>query len=100
MNNIPKAYNFKSTEERLYNWWEEQGYFKPHNQPQNEDFNPNIPTYVIAIPAPNVSGELHLGHAMFVAMEDLMIRYHRMCGLSTLWVPGSDHAGIATQLQV
>ena len=100
MNNIPKAYNFKSTEERLYNWWEEQGYFKPHNQPQNEDFNPNTPTYVIAIPPPNVTGELHLGHAMFVAMEDLMIRYHRMCGLSTLWVPGSDHAGIATQLQV
>ncbi len=100
MNNIPKTYDFKSTEERLYNWWEEQGYFKPHNQPQNEDFNPNIPTYVIAIPPPNVTGELHLGHAMFVAMEDLMIRYHRMSGLSTLWVPGSDHAGIATQLQV
>jgi len=100
MNNIPKTYDFKSTEERLYNWWEKQGYFKPHNQPQNEDFNPSIPTYVIAIPPPNVTGELHLGHAMFVAIEDLMIRYNRMCGLSTLWVPGSDHAGIATQLQV
>ena len=100
MTNIPKTYDFKSTEERLYNWWEQQGYFKPKNQPQNEGFDPNVPTYVIAIPPPNVTGELHLGHAMFVAMEDLMIRYHRMCGLSTLWVPGSDHAGIATQLQV
>ena len=100
MTNIPKTYDFKSTEERLYNWWEQQGYFKPKNQPQNESFDPNVPTYVIAIPPPNVTGELHLGHAMFVAMEDLMIRYHRMCGLSTLWVPGSDHAGIATQLQV
>ena len=56
--------------------------------------------FVISIPPPNVTGELHLGHAMFVSMEDLMIRYHRMKGYSALWVPGSDHAGIATQLQV
>ncbi len=55
---------------------------------------------MISIPPPNVTGELHLGHAMFVSMEDLMIRYHRMKGYSALWVPGSDHAGIATQLQV
>jgi valyl-tRNA synthetase len=55
---------------------------------------------VISIPPPNVTGELHLGHAMFVSVEDLMIRYHRMRGEPTLWVPGSDHAGIATQLQV
>ena len=56
--------------------------------------------FVISIPPPNVTGELHLGHAMFLSMEDLMIRYHRMKGIPTLWVPGSDHAGIATQLQV
>ena len=56
--------------------------------------------FVITIPPPNVTGELHLGHAMFVAVEDLMMRYHRMRGEPTLWVPGSDHAGIATQLQV
>ena len=55
---------------------------------------------MISIPPPNVTGELHLGHAMFVSMEDLMIRYHRMKGDPTLWVPGIDHAGIATQLQV
>ncbi|HCU99084.1 MAG TPA: valine--tRNA ligase, partial [Chloroflexi bacterium] len=100
MSSIPKQYDFKSTEERLYKWWESEGYFKPHNQPQNDDFDNNIPTYVIAIPPPNVTGELHLGHAMFASMEDLMIRYHRMNGFSTLWIPGSDHAGIATQLQV
>jgi valyl-tRNA synthetase len=55
---------------------------------------------VISIPPPNVTGSLHLGHALFVSMEDLMIRYHRMKGEPTLWVPGTDHAGIATQLQV
>ncbi|HAJ06336.1 MAG TPA: hypothetical protein DCL76_07270, partial [Chloroflexi bacterium] len=84
MSSIPKQYDFKSTEERLYKWWESEGYFKPHNQPQNDDFDNNIPTYVIAIPPPNVTGELHLGHAMFASMEDLMIRYHRMNGFSTL----------------
>jgi valyl-tRNA synthetase len=59
-----------------------------------------VKPFVISIPPPNVTGELHLGHAMFVSMEDLMIRYHRMKGIPTLWVPGTDHAGIATQLQV
>ncbi len=100
MEALPKTYDFKSTEQRLYHWWEERGYFKPHNQPQNTNFDAAQPTYVISIPPPNVTGELHLGHAMFVSMEDLMIRYHRMRGKATLWVPGSDHAGIATQLQV
>ena len=63
-------------------------------------FDPSVRPFVISIPPPNVTGELHLGHAMFVAMEDLMVRYHRMKGIPTLWVPGSDHAGIATQLMV
>ncbi|NPV86727.1 MAG: valine--tRNA ligase [Anaerolineae bacterium] len=97
---LPKVYDFKTTEHRLYQWWEENGYFKPFNDPQKPGFDPSVPTYVISIPPPNVTGELHLGHAMFVSMEDLMIRHARMRGLSTLWVPGSDHAGIATQLQV
>lgn len=100
MEALPKTYDFKTTEERLYHWWEERGYFKPHNQPQDTDFDAAHPTYVISIPPPNVTGELHLGHAMFVSVEDLMIRYHRMLGEATLWLPGSDHAGIATQLQV
>src|SRR5210317_1510503 len=97
---LPKAYDFKDTEARIYEMWEKGGYFKPHNDPNKPDFDPNVEPFVISIPPPNVTGELHLGHAMFVSMEDLMIRYHRMKGYSTLWVPGSDHAGIATQLQV
>jgi valyl-tRNA synthetase len=97
---LPKAYDFKSTEERIYQWWEQRGFFKPSNDPNQPDFNPHKKPFVISIPPPNVTGELHLGHAMFVSMEDLMIRYHRMKGIPTLWVPGADHAGIATQLQV
>ena len=97
---LPKAYDFKNTEERIYKMWEEGGYFKPSNDPNKPDFDPNVKPFVISIPPPNVTGELHLGHAMFVSMEDLMIRYHRMKGYSTLWVPGTDHAGIATQLMV
>ncbi|MCC6298293.1 MAG: valine--tRNA ligase [Anaerolineales bacterium] len=97
---LPKAYDFKSTEARIYAMWEAGGFFKPHNDPNNANFDPNVKPFVISIPPPNVTGELHLGHAMFVSVEDLMIRYHRMKGYSTLWVPGTDHAGIATQLMV
>ncbi len=97
---LPKTYDFKATEQKLYHWWEENGWFKPTNDPQQPDFDPAKKPFVISIPPPNVTGELHLGHAMFVSVEDLMIRYHRMRGEPTLWVPGSDHAGIATQLQV
>ncbi len=100
MTDLPKAYDFKATEARIYDWWEKNGYFKPSSDPNRPDFDPSKKPFVISIPPPNVTGELHLGHAMFVSMEDLMIRYHRMKGYSTLWVPGSDHAGIATQLQV
>jgi valyl-tRNA synthetase len=97
---LPKTYDFKATESRIYAMWESGGYFKPHNDPNKPDFDPNVKPFVISIPPPNVTGELHIGHAMFVSVEDLMIRYHRMKGFSTLWVPGSDHAGIATQLMV
>jgi valyl-tRNA synthetase len=97
---LPKTYDFQTTEERIYEMWEEGGYFKPSNDPNEPGHDPNIEPYVISIPPPNVTGKLHLGHAMFVSMEDLMIRYHRMKGMPTLWVPGSDHAGIATQLKV
>ena len=97
---LPKAYDFKTTEPRIYAMWEKGGYFKPSNDPNKPDFDPTKKPFVISIPPPNVTGELHLGHVMFVAMEDLMIRYQRMKGVPTLWVPGTDHAGIATQLQV
>ncbi len=94
---LPKAYDFKSTEGRIYEWWEKQGYFQPVNDPNKAGFEPNRKPYVISIPPPNITGELHLGSALFVSLEDLMIRYHRMKGIPTLWVPGSDHASIATQ---
>ena len=97
---LPKAYDFRSTEPRIYEMWEKGGYFKPSNDPNKPDFDPTKKPYVISIPPPNVTGELHVGHVMFVAMEDLMIRYQRMKGVPALWVPGTDHAGIATQLQV
>lgn len=97
---LPKAYDFKATEPRIYAMWEKGGYFRPSNDPQKPGFDPDKKPFVISIPPPNVTGELHLGHVMFVAMEDLMIRYQRMKGVPTLWLPGTDHAGIATQLQV
>ena len=90
---LPKTYDFRATEEARYVWWEQRGYFKPASENGR-------PPFVVCMPPPNVTGQLHLGHAMFVALEDLMIRYQRMCGRPVLWVPGSDHAGIATQLQV
>ena len=99
-NELAKAYDFKTTESRIYEMWERGGYFKPGNDPNKPGFDPSIKPFVISIPPPNVTGELHLGHAMFVSMEDLMIRYHRMKGIPALWVPGTDHAGIATQLMV
>ncbi len=91
---MPKTYDFKTTEQRLYNWWLENGWFKP------EITGPDAEPYVISIPPPNVTGALHQGHALFVGLEDLMIRHARMTGRAALWVPGTDHAGIATQLQV
>ena len=97
---LPKTYDFKSAEKRLYQFWEESGFFKPSNDPNIPDHDPNVKPYVISIPPPNVTGALHLGHVLFVTLEDLMIRHQRMKGVPTLWVPGTDHAGISTQLQV
>ncbi|KAG0496170.1 hypothetical protein HPP92_000861, partial [Vanilla planifolia] len=87
-----KSFDFAS-EERIYNWWESQGLFKPN-------FDRGIDPFVVPMPPPNVTGSLHMGHAMFVTLEDIMIRYFRMKGRPTLWLPGTDHAGIATQLVV
>jgi valyl-tRNA synthetase len=97
---LPKTYDFKLYEESIYKDWEEKGYFLPSNDPNKPGFDPSIKPFVIVIPPPNVTGVLHLGHPLFVTTEDVMIRYHRMKGEPTLWVPGTDHAGIATQLQV
>ncbi|HNX45549.1 MAG TPA: valine--tRNA ligase [Anaerolineaceae bacterium] len=100
MTDLPKAYDFNAYEEKIYQDWETKGYFKPTNDPNLPGHDPDVKPFVIVIPPPNVTGGLHLGHPLFVTTEDVMIRYHRMKGEPTLWVPGTDHAGIATQLQV
>ena len=91
---MPRNFNFAEAEPRLYDWWERNGWFKPEAAPAD------AAPYVISMPPPNVTGSLHIGHALFTALEDLMIRYERMRGRAALWLPGTDHAGIATQLQV
>jgi valyl-tRNA synthetase len=90
---LSKSYDFKEVEGRIYEWWESKGFF-------NAEIREGEKPYVISMPPPNVTGELHNGHALFVAFEDLMTRHARMLGYPTLWLPGTDHAGIATQLQV
>ncbi len=94
---MPKTYDPAATEARLYAWWEVRGYFKPSVDPNTQSTEGAPRPFVISMPPPNVTGELHLGHAITASIEDLMIRYHRMRGIPTLWVPGEDHAGIATQ---
>ncbi len=90
---IPKQYDPKSCEEHWYARWEEMGCFKA-------DPDSGKPPYVIVIPPPNVTGALHSGHAMFVTLQDVLIRWRRMQGYDALWLPGTDHAGIATQMVV
>jgi valyl-tRNA synthetase len=87
---MAKAYDHHQVEERLYRFWETAGYFRPAAVQGRQPF-------VITMPPPNVTGALHLGHAMTAAIEDLLTRWHRMRGEPTLWLPGMDHAGIATQ---
>ena len=93
MTDIPKAYEPKQVEERTYRSWMEGGYFKPKIDPKKKPFT-------IIMPPPNVTGELHVGHALTAALEDIMTRWHRMLGEPSLWLPGVDHAGIATQVVV
>ena len=97
---LPKTFDYYAAEARLYKFWEDSGFFKPSNDPNLPGHDPTKKPYVISMPPPNVTGALHIGHVLFVTLEDLMIRHQRMKGVPTLWVPGTDHAGIATQLQV
>ncbi len=94
---MPKTYDHTQVEEELYAWWEAHGFFRPEQQLASGLADPNAEPFVISMPPPNVTGALHLGHAITSSVEDLLIRYHRMQGRPTLWVPGTDHAGIATQ---
>ena len=90
---MPRAYNAADVEQRIYQEWESKGYF-------HANIEKGLDPYVIIMPPPNVTGELHLGHALEKALEDALIRWRRMSGVSTLWLPGTDHAGIATQWAV
>jgi len=92
---IPKQYDPKQAEQDHYQRWENRGYFAPEI---NRDAN--APVFSIVIPPPNVTGSLHMGHALQHTMMDVLTRYKRMCGHRTLWLPGMDHAGISTQLMV
>ena len=94
---MPKAYEAREVEEALAQWWEAQGYFRPEQQLASGLADPARTPFVISMPPPNVTGALHLGHAITSSIQDMLTRYHRMAGAPTLWVPGTDHAGIATQ---
>ncbi len=94
---MPKAYDHLQVEEELYRWWDENGYFRPEHQEAIGQADPEAEPFTISMPPPNVTGALHLGHAITSSIQDMLIRYNRMLGRPTLWVPGSDHAGIATQ---
>ncbi|MFA6909462.1 MAG: valine--tRNA ligase, partial [Patescibacteria group bacterium] len=92
---LPKAYEPKDTESEIYSSWERSGFFNPDNLPGKR-----TKTYSIAMPPANVTGELHLGHALGTTIQDILIRFKRMQGYKTLWLPGTDHAGISTQIMV
>ena len=85
-------YNHTTIENEIYNYWEKNNFFKPKKNSKKH--------FSIVIPPPNVTGSLHMGHALNNSLQDLLIRYHRMNGYETLWQPGTDHAGIATQAVV
>src|SRR5438552_18712730 len=92
---LAKAYDRKEAEKNHYERWEKSGFFAPEI---NED--PNAEAFSIVIPPPNVTGSLHMGHALQHTMMDVLTRWKRMSGWRTLWLPGMDHAGISTQLMV
>ena len=99
-----KTWQHSENEAELYKNWEAAGYFKPEISGKltadNSKLEASAKPFVIAIPPPNITGKLHIGHAYGTTLEDLMIRYHRLLGQPSLWIPGTDHAGIATQAVV
>jgi valyl-tRNA synthetase len=92
MKEFNEPYNPQKTEEKIYHLWEKSGFFNPDNLPDQK-----TKPYVIMIAPPNITGSLHMGHALENTISDILIRFHRMRGRKTLWLPGTDHAGIATQ---
>lgn len=94
---LPKVYESKGVEDSIYAAWMDSGYFTPENLPNADD---RKEAFTIVLPPPNVTGTLHMGHAVMLAIQDVMIRYARMAGKRALWIPGTDHAAIATQTKV
>src|SRR3989338_8795995 len=98
--NLDQPYNPQEVENKIYRIWEKSGFFNPDNLPvsKNKNSKLKIKNFCIIMPPPNANGSLHIGHAIFVALQDIMIRYRRMKGDKTLWLPGADHAGFETQV--
>ena len=90
---LPKVYEPQQVESRIYKMWEDNNCF-------NGDPDPKKKSFSISMPPPNVTGQLHMGHALDCTLQDILTRFKRMQGYSTLWLPGTDHAGIATQIKV
>ena len=90
---LSKTYAPGEIEERLYRTWCEKGYFTPSSQKSGKSFT-------VVMPPPNITGQLHMGHALDNTLQDILIRYKRMQGFDTLWVPGTDHASIATEAKI
>src|ERR1700731_4218956 len=90
MADLPKGYEPTQVEKTWYQFWTDKGYFRAQEKSSQD-------AYSIVIPPPNVTGVLHMGHALNNTLQDILIRWKRMCGYEALWVPGTDHAGIATQ---
>ncbi len=93
MKELEKKDNPADFEERLYTEWESKGYFQPSG-------NKNAEAFSIVMPPPNITGQLHMGHALDNTLQDILVRYKRMCGCDTLWLPGTDHASIATEAKI
>lgn len=93
MKELPKVYDPKQVEKKIYDMWMRGGYFAGKADPDKKPFS-------IVMPPPNVTGQLHMGHALDATLQDILTRYKRMQGYAALWVPGTDHAGIATQIKV
>ena len=91
-----KAYNPEESESRILKLWEESGFANPDTCIEKGVTKPDAESHSIVLPPPNVTGTLHMGHAAMLAIQDILIRYHRMRGFKTLWLPGTDHAAIAT----
>ncbi len=97
---LQKPYNPKETEDRIYKLWEDSGFFNPDVCIEKGNTSPDAESFSIVLPPPNVTGNLHTGHALMLIVQDIMVRHARMQGKKALWIPGTDHAAIATQSKV